>query len=165
MGKRTRLIRRYYKRERIGVGSRRALLRQGFLLRPCGYAEQDEGQSRAPFWVVGCWPLNAAIPYLFLRAARLMMIEHLDITFFFWQSVGMRTTLTIDNDLLAAARSLARAQSLTLGQALSELARRGLSATARLSKGRRGAGFPVFTVPRDAHPITLEDVHRAEDEA
>ncbi|OGV62960.1 MAG: hypothetical protein A2498_05750 [Lentisphaerae bacterium RIFOXYC12_FULL_60_16] len=77
----------------------------------------------------------------------------------------MRTTLTIDNDLLAAARSLARARSLTLGQALSELARRGLSATARLNKGRRGTGFPVFTVPRDAHRITLEDVHRAEDEA
>ncbi|MFO7534651.1 MAG: type II toxin-antitoxin system VapB family antitoxin, partial [Kiritimatiellia bacterium] len=35
----------------------------------------------------------------------------------------MRTTLSIDDDLLAAARSLARAKSQSLGQALSELAR------------------------------------------
>jgi hypothetical protein len=94
-----------------------------------------------------------------------MMSSHLDITAYFLHPIAMRTTLTIDNDLLAAVRSLARARSVTLGQALSELARRGLTATARAHTGRRAPGFPVFTVPRDAHPITSEDVQRAEDEA
>lgn len=94
-----------------------------------------------------------------------MMFEHLDIIYGFRHSIFMRTTLTIDNDLLAAARSLARARSITIGQALSELARRGLNSTPRVRTGRHGAWFPVFTIPRNAHPITIEDVHRAEDEA
>jgi hypothetical protein len=77
----------------------------------------------------------------------------------------MRTTLTIDDDLLAAARSLARAKSQTLGGALSELARRGLAGTPRVRAARRGAGFPVFSIPRNAHPITIDDVRKGEDEA
>ena len=76
----------------------------------------------------------------------------------------MRTTLTIDDDLLAAARSLARAKSESIGKALSELARRGLNATPRVARSHRGPGFPVFSVSRDAHPITLEDVRKAEDD-
>jgi hypothetical protein len=76
----------------------------------------------------------------------------------------MRTTLTIDDDLVAAARSLARAKSESLGKAISELARRGLNATPRVRRRTRGSGFPVFSVPKGAHPITLEDVRRAEDE-
>lgn len=75
----------------------------------------------------------------------------------------MRTTLTIDDDLLAAARSLARARSASVGQMISDLARRGLQASARSVRQRSG-GFPVFSVPDDARPITLEDVARAEDE-
>ncbi len=38
----------------------------------------------------------------------------------------MRTTLDLDDTVLAAARSLARASRITLGEAVSELARRGL---------------------------------------
>lgn len=38
----------------------------------------------------------------------------------------MRTTLDIDDQILAAARSLARARGLSIGAAVSELARRGL---------------------------------------
>jgi hypothetical protein len=76
----------------------------------------------------------------------------------------MRTTVTIDDDLLAAARSLAQAESVSVGKAISALARRGLEATPRVRKGRGGAGFPTFSVPQGAHPITLEDVRKAEDE-
>ena len=78
----------------------------------------------------------------------------------------MRTTLTIDDDLLAAARSLAEAKSESLGEAISELARRGLDATPELrnSKDRPASSFPVFSVPSGAHPITLEDVQKAEDQ-
>lgn len=40
----------------------------------------------------------------------------------------MRTTLEIDDTVLAAARSLARSRRCSLGAAVSELARRGLMA-------------------------------------
>ena len=39
----------------------------------------------------------------------------------------MRTTLDIDDDILQAAKELARAENKTAGQVLSELARRGLT--------------------------------------
>ena len=50
----------------------------------------------------------------------------------------MRTTLEIDDDLLGAARHLARQHGVTLGQVVSELARQSLAATAPL-KVRNGA--------------------------
>ena len=40
----------------------------------------------------------------------------------------MRTTLDLDDTVLAAARSLARSRRISLGDAVSELARRGLLA-------------------------------------
>ncbi|HOF64955.1 MAG TPA: hypothetical protein PLL54_11665 [Dermatophilaceae bacterium] len=40
----------------------------------------------------------------------------------------MRTTLELDDQVLAAARALARARGTSLGEAVSELARRGLHA-------------------------------------
>lgn len=39
----------------------------------------------------------------------------------------MRTTLDIDDDILQAAKELARAEKKTAGQVLSELARKGLT--------------------------------------
>lgn len=76
--------------------------------------------------------------------------------------INMRTTITIDDDLLAAAKSLAQAQSVSVGTVISELARKGLKSSART---RRKSNFPVFSVPLAAHPITLEDVKKIEDEA
>jgi hypothetical protein len=73
----------------------------------------------------------------------------------------VRTTLEIDDDVLQAARSIATAESKSIGSALSELARNGL-APRRQSKTR--SGFPVFEVSRDAPPITLEHVKDALDE-
>jgi len=73
----------------------------------------------------------------------------------------MRTTLEIDDDVLQAARSIASAENKNIGQALSELARRGL-APRNQSKAR--SGFPVFEVAPDAPPITLEMVKAALDE-
>jgi hypothetical protein len=75
----------------------------------------------------------------------------------------MRTTLVIDDDLLAAARTLARANSESVGRVLSDLARRGLRAAARIDIKHKGT-FPVFSVPAAAHPITLDDVRKLEDE-
>ncbi len=72
----------------------------------------------------------------------------------------MRTTVQIDDDVLRAARSLARAERKKLGQVISELARKGL-----LPQPQEGeiSGFPVFEVPADATPITFEMVKQAEE--
>ena len=73
----------------------------------------------------------------------------------------MRTTLKIDDDVLAAAHSLADAEERTVGEVISELARKGLRPRPQVASSR---GFPVFSVPADASPITLKMVRRALDE-
>jgi hypothetical protein len=75
---------------------------------------------------------------------------------------AMRTTINIDDDLLAAAKSLARSRQVSVGKIVSELARKGLSTEAPMG---RKSGFPVFPVSSSASPITLEDVRKLEDEA
>jgi len=75
----------------------------------------------------------------------------------------MRTTLSIDDDILAVAKNLSRESAQPIGKVLSDLARRGLQATPRIGKRER-SGFPVFKVPANAKPITLEDVKKIEDE-
>ena len=72
----------------------------------------------------------------------------------------MRTTLQLDEDVYAAARSLARSEGKSLGHIVSALARQGLTPRARAGRTTRG-GFPVFSVPRNAAPITAEMVGRA----
>ena len=70
----------------------------------------------------------------------------------------MRTTLTIDDDVLAVARALAERNGSSLGRALSELARRGFRSGDAARDDRDGT---VFAVAPDAEPITSEDVYRA----
>ena len=72
----------------------------------------------------------------------------------------MRTTLTIDDDVLAVARALAARRGGSLGSALSELARRGFKGATTTEDD----GVPMFRVAADAPPITSEDVHGALDE-
>ena len=73
----------------------------------------------------------------------------------------MRTTVVIDDDVLEAARSLSEARGKSLGEVISQLARRGLEP--RPQEGH-DQGFPVFSVSPGAKPITLEIVQRALDE-
>jgi len=73
----------------------------------------------------------------------------------------MRTTLRIDDDVLDAAKSVARSTDRTIGEVISELARRGL---APAPQKETDEGFPVFSVSSDAKPITPEMVRRALDE-
>jgi hypothetical protein len=73
----------------------------------------------------------------------------------------VRTTLDLDDEVLAAARRIAAARSKTLGQVVSDLARRGLEMRPRITTTR---GFPVFQVSNSARPLTLDDVRRDEDE-
>lgn len=73
----------------------------------------------------------------------------------------MRTTLTLDDDILRIAKSFAQAGSMSLGTAISELVRRGLQREATLQEEN---GFPVFYVPPGGRAITLDDVKQLEDE-
>ena len=73
----------------------------------------------------------------------------------------MRTTLDLDSDVLEAARRLAAADARSIGQVISELARRSLEA--RLDT-RRVQGVPVFAVPPDARPFSLDDIKREDPE-
>jgi hypothetical protein len=75
----------------------------------------------------------------------------------------MRTTLDIDDAVLAAARSLAAAEGLSIGAAVSRLARRGLgleSAPQRVDVSY--SPFPVLTGNPD-HVVTLELVNEQRD--
>lgn len=74
----------------------------------------------------------------------------------------VRTTLNLDDDILRIARSLATAERRSLGQVISDLARRG--AQPRSDRIGEEDGFPVFRVPEDAPMITDEMVLTALDE-
>lgn len=70
----------------------------------------------------------------------------------------MRTTLDIDDRVLAAARVLSSSRGISLGAAISELAQRGLSP--RLVDD----GFPTFAVSPETPPMTPDMVREALDE-
>jgi hypothetical protein len=72
----------------------------------------------------------------------------------------VRTTLELDDEVLAAARELATAEHRSLGSVISELARRGLTPARVESDG----DLPVIRVPVGTPAITPEMVRRALDE-
>jgi hypothetical protein len=65
----------------------------------------------------------------------------------------MRTTLTLDDDVLASARALAAQRGVPIGTVISDLARRGL-APAQPAATRNG--IRLFPVRPDAGPVTPE---------
>jgi hypothetical protein len=72
----------------------------------------------------------------------------------------MRTTLDIDDDVVAAARELAAFERRSLGSVISALARQGLTPV----RVEADDGLPVIRVPAGTPPITPEMVRRAVDE-
>lgn len=74
----------------------------------------------------------------------------------------MRTTLAIDDDILAAARHLAQAQGHTVGEVISSLARQGLNTGLRARAQRNGV--PLLPVRSGAPKVTLEQVNQLRDE-
>ena len=72
----------------------------------------------------------------------------------------MRTTLELDDDVVAAAKELAAIERRSLGSVVSELARRGLTPAKVDVEGE----LPAIRVPANAPPITPEMVRRALDE-
>lgn len=75
----------------------------------------------------------------------------------------MRTTLAIDDDVLAAARHLAEREHRSIGEVISALARQGLSRGTRSNKTDRN-GIPLLPSRKAAVPVTLELVNRLRDE-
>ena len=72
----------------------------------------------------------------------------------------MRVTVTIDDDVLAAARATAARSGGSLGSALSEVARLGFSLTGTTERD----GIPVLHVDDDASSINSDHVYGALDE-
>lgn len=76
----------------------------------------------------------------------------------------MRTTLSIDDDVLAAAKALAESAGKTVGDVISSLARQSLQPDRRTMKLETRNGIPLLPVRPDAKPVTLELVNRLRDE-
>ena len=74
----------------------------------------------------------------------------------------MRTTLTIDDDVLAAAKGLAARQHKSVGEVISALSLQALRPTAAKRNARNGV--PLLAVRAGAAPVTLEIVNQLRDE-
>ena len=74
----------------------------------------------------------------------------------------MRTTISLDDDAAELAKTYARARSLRLGQAVSELIRR--ASTPAVAIRQRGQAW-VFELPPDAPRVTARQVRDLLDEA
>jgi hypothetical protein len=74
----------------------------------------------------------------------------------------MRTTLTIDDDVLAAVKGLASRQHRSIGEVLSSLARRALQPDVPPSNVRNGV--PLLPVRSGVGQVTPELVNQLRDE-
>ena len=78
----------------------------------------------------------------------------------------VRTTLTIDDDVLNAAKERAKRERRSVGEVLSDLAREGLTRSATPSSRRRGShGF--HPLPHRGRPVTntlIDDLRADEPE-
>jgi hypothetical protein len=74
----------------------------------------------------------------------------------------MRTTLTIDDDVLAAARALADHQNRSIGEVISDLARKSLRRPRQKSERN---GIPLLEVRAGSPVVTLDIVNALRDEA
>lgn len=73
----------------------------------------------------------------------------------------MRTTVTIDDDVLAAAKQFADSRGLTLGEALSQLARATLTERRRFDTRN---GIVLLPATSGATGATLDDVNALRDD-
>jgi hypothetical protein len=74
----------------------------------------------------------------------------------------MRTTLAIDDDVLTAAKAIARQRNQTIGKVVSELARNSLRPPAAAAERN---GVPLLPVRRPDAIVTLDVVNDLRDES
>jgi hypothetical protein len=72
----------------------------------------------------------------------------------------MRTTLTIDDDVLIVAKALALQQHKSVGEVVSELARRSL---AKMAARTERNGVPLLSVRNAGATVTLDIVNALRD--
>jgi hypothetical protein len=75
----------------------------------------------------------------------------------------MRTTLTIDPDIVETARALAAQRGVSIGAVISDLARRGLRGDSPAAPAQRN-GIPLLPVGSDSRVVTPELVAAILDE-
>ncbi len=75
----------------------------------------------------------------------------------------VRTTLNLDDDVLATAKALAARQRKPLGEVISGLIRRAVEPPAQAATERNG--IPLFPVSQAARPVTPEIVRELLDES
>ncbi|WP_457334544.1 CopG family transcriptional regulator [Rhizobacter sp. P5_C2] len=75
----------------------------------------------------------------------------------------MRATLSIDDDILATAKQLAKRDRKTVGAVISALARQGLAQAAPAARVERN-GVPLLPSHRGAATVTPELVNQLRDE-
>jgi len=73
----------------------------------------------------------------------------------------MRTTVDLEDDILFAAKEIAKQRGLTIGKVLSDLARKALTRPASTATRQ---GLPLFPVQADAGVVTPELVNQLRDE-
>ena len=73
----------------------------------------------------------------------------------------MRTTLDLEEDVLLAAKEIAKQRGSTVGRVLSDLVRQALTRQTPVSIKH---GLPLFPVQPDAGVVTLEMVNHLRDE-
>ncbi len=78
-----------------------------------------------------------------------------------WHRFGMRTTITLDDEVFELAARQAKLRGVSLGKTVSDLVRRGLSAP---TPSRKKGGLVVFELPADSPQVTTEEVRRIEAE-
>lgn len=74
---------------------------------------------------------------------------------------GVRTTLAIDDDVLAAARAIAGQQNKSVGEVVSDLARRALHRPAAPASRN---GIPLLPLSNPEAVVTLDVVNALRDE-
>jgi hypothetical protein len=79
------------------------------------------------------------------------------------QEFTMRTTLAIDDDILATAKHLAERDRKSLGEVISALARQGLERGSRNASRQRN-GVPLLPRRSGSAPVTPELVNQLRDE-
>ena len=72
----------------------------------------------------------------------------------------MRTTLDIEEDVLFAAKDLARRDKKTAGQVISELARKGLTDAAAVAAGEPKAIYGFRPFPKDGRIVSNELINK-----
>jgi len=74
----------------------------------------------------------------------------------------MRTTLAIDDDVLAAAKEMAATQRKSLGEVISSLVRQAMRPAPSVARTRNGV--PLLTVHPGSQRVTSELVRELQDE-